>query len=315
MKWNFEEKICYTRKPIEQSRAAFRPSGGAAGAARGGWDTLWRQVAIVYKDDDRSAALARTAASILQSEGVESWMECSCVKRRTHPPQGFTPDLVISLGGDGTLLYAARVWGLSGVPLFGVNLGHLGFLAETEPDQFAGLLRSILADCYRVEKRLALEVIVSRQGRTVAETLALNEVVVNKGALSRIITLNVSIPNFGQWTFRADGVIIATPTGSTAYNLSAGGPVVYPTIPAILITPICPFTLTSRPVILPADFPVEMVVDGSDHDLHLTADGQVSQPLEPGDRIIARCHHVGISLIVNPRRNFIDILRQKLNWA
>ncbi len=276
---------------------------------------MWRQVAIVYKDDERSAALARKAAGILRAEGLDIWMECSCVKRHTHPPENFRPDLVISMGGDGTLLYAARIWGLTGVPLFGVNLGHLGFLAETEPDQFAGLLRSILADCYRVEKRLALEVQVTRGGQMVAETLALNELVVNKGALSRIITLNVSVKDFGQWSFRADGVIIATPTGSTAYNLSAGGPVVYPTIPAFLITPICPFTLTSRPVILPASFPVEILIDGSDHDIHLTADGQVTLPLQPGDTITVKCHKVGISLIVNPRRNFIDILRQKLNWA
>jgi NAD+ kinase len=272
-------------------------------------------VALVYKDDRRSADLAREAAAILQDEGLDIWMECSCFGCRPEPPDGFNPDLVISLGGDGTLLYAARAWGLTGIPLFGVNLGSLGFLAETDPDQFAGLLRSLLAGNYRVEKRMALEVTVERRGEVVADTLALNEVVINKGALSRIITLNVNVENFGNWSFRADGVIIATPTGSTAYNLSAGGPVVFPTIPAIIVTPICPFTLTSRPLILPAAFPVEMTVDGRDQDIHLTADGQISIPLKPGDRVAAQSHKVDISLIVNPRRNYIDILRQKLNWA
>jgi len=276
---------------------------------------LWRQVAIVYKDDKRSAALAETAAQILKDRGLEIWVECSCVDRRTEPPQGFNPDLVISLGGDGTLLYAARAWGLTGIPLFGVNLGHLGFLAETEPSQFVGLLHDLLEGRYRAEKRMALEVTVERRGRLVADTLALNEVVINKGALSRIITLNFQVKDFGRWSFRADGVIISTPTGSTAYNLSAGGPVVYPTIPAVIVTPICPFTLNSRPLILPATFPVEMAIDGRDRDIHLTADGQISIPLEPGDRIVAQCHKVSINLIVNPRRNFIDILRQKLNWA
>lgn len=277
---------------------------------------MWRKVAIVYKDDDeQSAALAVIAAEHLKAEGLDIWLERSCVERRDVPPPGFAPDLVVSLGGDGTLLYAARAWGFTGIPLFGVNLGHMGFMAETEPGQFLPLLKDILAGRYRVEKRMALEIVVERQGRVVAETLALNEAVVNKGALSRIITLNVCIQDFGCWSFRADGVIVSTPTGSTAYNLSAGGPVVYPTIPAIIITPICPFTLTSRPLIIPATLPVEMVVDAHDQDIHLTADGQISIPLQPGDRISAKNHQACISLIVNPNRNFIDILRQKLNWA
>lgn len=273
------------------------------------------KAAIIYKDDAQSAALARTAADILNAEGLEIWMESSGAGPRIAPPPDFTPDLVISLGGDGTLLYAARSWGLTGIPLFGVNLGHLGFLAETEPTQFASLLREILAGRYRAEKRIALEVVIERQGRVAAETLALNEAVINKGPLSRIITINFQIKDFGRWSFRADGVIIATPTGSTAYNLSAGGPVVYPTIPATIITPICPFTLTSRPLVIPADLPVEMTVDGHEPDIHLTADGQISIPLKPGDRITAQAHKADISLIVSPNRNFIDILRQKLNWA
>lgn len=275
---------------------------------------LRQKVAIVYKDDTRSAELAQSAAKFLREAGREIWVESSCVESRPKPPADFSPDLVISLGGDGTLLYAARAWGLTGIPLFGVNLGHLGFLAETEPDQFLGMLKSILADDYHFEKRMALEVAVERQGSIVASTLALNEIVINKGALSRIITLNIAVKNFGQWSFRADGVIVATPTGSTAYNLSAGGPVVYPTLPAVIVTPICPFALTSRPIILPTEFPVEISIDSHDQDIHLTADGQISIPLIPGDRIIAQSHKAGIRLIVNPRRNFIDVLHQKLNW-
>ena len=276
---------------------------------------LWQKVAIVYKDDDQSAGLARAAAAILKDEGLDIWMECSGRGPRSSPPLNFTPDLVISLGGDGTLLYAARSWGLTGIPLFGVNLGHMGFLAETEPARFVPLLNDILAGRYRAEKRMALEVAVVRQGQVAAETLALNEVVINKGSLSRIITVNFQIKDFGCWSFRADGVIISTPTGSTAYNLSAGGPVVYPTLSATIITPICPFSLTSRPLIIPANLPVEMTVDAHDQDIHLTADGQISIPLKPGDHIIAQAHKADISLIVNPHRNFIDILRQKLNWA
>ncbi len=274
-----------------------------------------KQVAIVYRDEESSAVLAGEASGILKAGGLSIWMECSVEPRRAAPPPDFRPDLVISLGGDGTLLYAARAWGLTGIPLWGVNLGRLGFLAETEPAQFGSFLKEILAGKYQVEKRLALEVAVKRRGEIVADTLALNESVINKGALSRIITLHITVENFGQWHFRADGVIIATPTGSTAYNLSAGGPVIYPTLPVVVLTPICPFTLTSRPLILPASFPVEMLVDSHDQDIHLTVDGQISIPLEPGDSIVARAHQTPISLVVNPKRNFIDILRQKLNWA
>ncbi len=276
---------------------------------------MWQQVTILYKDDLKSANLAQILAKDLENKGAKVWLECASRNPRPVPPADFNPDLIISLGGDGTLLSAARAWGLAGTPLLGVNLGHLGFLAETEPNQLNVLLDDIWAGNYCLEKRMALEITVYREGRIVGETLALNEAVLNKGALSRIISFQVSVQDFGQWAFRADGVIVATPTGSTAYNLSAGGPVVYPTIPAIIITPICPFTLTNRPVVLPADLPVEITIDSHNSDLHLTADGQLSFPLLPGDGIIVQKHSTDINLMVNPMRNFIDILRQKLHWG
>ncbi|KXS56267.1 MAG: hypothetical protein AMR96_03355 [Candidatus Adiutrix intracellularis] len=278
---------------------------------------MWRQVVVIYKDDELSAELAQWVTIFLEKRGLEVWLECSDQAEPIKPLVSFSPDLVISLGGDGTLLYAARAWGLTGTPLFGVNLGHLGFLAETEPAQFMEMITEILAGRFRREKRLALDVIVKRKGRKIAQVLVLNEVVVNKGALSRIITLNLEVKDFGRWAFRADGVIVSTPTGSTAYNLSAGGPMIYPTLEVVVVTPICPFSLTSRPLILPSVYPVEMIVDSEsfDQDIHLTADGQVSIPLNPGDHIIARCHKRGLNLIINPRRNFTDILRQKLHWS
>jgi NAD+ kinase len=272
-------------------------------------------VVIVHKNEARSGEMAREAAVGLKARGLEVRLDCSRPEPQARPR--FKPDLVISIGGDGTLLYAARAWGQNGTPMFGVNQGHLGFLAETEPARFQDLLEEVLAGRYHQEKRMALEVVVRRQGRPVGRSMALNEVVVNKGVLSRIITLSLKVKNFGHWAFRADGVIIATPTGSTAYNISAGGPMVYPTLEAVVVTPICPFTLTSRPLVLPADFPVEMVVasENPDQDIHLTADGQLSLPLEVGDKVTVRRHPNGINLIVSPSRNFIDILRQKINWA
>ncbi|MDR3039050.1 MAG: NAD(+)/NADH kinase [Candidatus Adiutrix sp.] len=278
---------------------------------------MWRKAVIVHKNDEQSSVMARRAASLLRAQGLEARLECSRLGVSPAPSPRFKPDLVVSVGGDGTLLYAARQWGRTGIPLLGINRGHLGFLAETEPARFMALLKEVLAGRCRREKRLALEVTVKRRGRAVGRAMALNEVVVNKGALSRIITLNLAVKNFGQWSFRADGIIISTPTGSTAYNISAGGPLVYPTLEAVVVTPICPFTLTSRPLVLPADYPVTMVVDSEnqDQDIHLTADGQVSLPICVGDQVMVRRHKTGINLIVSPNRDFIDILRQKINWA
>lgn len=274
-----------------------------------------KRALIVYKDDSRSRRLAEWAADLIGRQGLETWLARSCPEAAEAPPDGFRPDLVISLGGDGTLLYAARAWGLTGVPLFGVNLGHMGFLAETEPEQFEAMLRDILAGDFRVQSKLALDVSVERDGRPAGGAVAFNEVVVNKGALSRIITLNVSAGDMGSWSLRADGVIVATPTGSTAYNLSAGGPVVHPALSAIILTPICPFTLASRPLIVPSYFPLQIEVDSGGENVNLTADGQVNMPLLPGDRVVARAHSAKISLVVNPKRCFIDTLRQKLGWG
>jgi NAD+ kinase len=259
--------------------------------------------------------LASTVAASLKARGLKTRLDCSRPGFPAKPR--FTPDLVISIGGDGTLLYAARAWGQTGTPLLGVNQGYLGFLAETEPAHLPDLLEEVLAGRYHQERRMALEVEVRRRGRPAGRAMALNEVVVNKGAHSRIITLNLEVQNFGCWSFRADGVIIATPTGSTAYNISAGGPMVYPTLEAMVVTPLCPFTLTSRPLVLPPEFPVEMIVgsESQNPDIHLIADGQLNLPLEVGDKVIVRRHENGINLIVSPSRNFVDILRQKINWA
>ena len=259
--------------------------------------------------------MALSVADSLTARGLKTRLDCSRPGLLAKPR--FTPDLVISIGGDGTLLYAARAWGQTGAPLLGVNQGYLGFLAETEPARLPDLLEEILAGRYHQERRMALEVVVRRRGRATGRAMALNEVVVNKGARYRLITLNLKVKNFGHWSFRADGVIIATPTGSTAYNISAGGPMVYPTLEAMVVTPLCPFTLTSRHLVLPPDFPVEIIVGSENPDpgIHLVADGQLNLPLEVGDKVTVQRHPSGINLIVSPNRNFVDILKQKMNWA
>jgi len=224
-------------------------------------------------------------------------------------------DLVVVLGGDGTLLYAARTLGRNGVPLLGVNMGGLGFLTETSLKNMHRNLERVLAGDFTAEPRMTLSVIVERAGETITQETVLNDAVINKGALARILDLKVSIDDMELTTYRADGLIISTPTGSTAYNLSAGGPIVHPSQELIILSPICPFTLTNRPLILSERSVVKVEVAPGASDVLLTADGQVSWALEPGDMVIVSRAANAINLITNPYKNYFEILRTKLGWG
>ena len=224
-------------------------------------------------------------------------------------------DLVVVLGGDGTLLYAARTLGRNGIPLLGINMGGLGFLTELCLENLYPAMEQILAGDYQAEKRMMLAVEVERNGEIVTRQHVLNDAVIHKEALARILDLNVKIDQMPLTNYRADGLIICTPTGSTAYNLSAGGPIVHPAQEMILLTPICPFTLTNRPLILPRESLVEVEVHPEASDVILTADGQISCSLEPGDKVYVRRSDSHISLITNPYKNYFEILRTKLRWG
>jgi NAD+ kinase len=224
-------------------------------------------------------------------------------------------DLIIVLGGDGTLLSMARLVGDLGVPLLGVNLGGLGFLTATTQEDLFPTLEALFRGEMMVEDRMMLAAQVVRRDERLTEYVALNDVVITKSAMSRIITLAVSVEGQSATGYRADGLIISTPTGSTAYGLSAGGPIVYPTMDAVVLTPICSHTLTNRPIVLPANLRIEITVLTEQQEVMLTLDGQVGVALKERDIVEVRRASPRIRLVRDPRRHFFSVLRTKLKWG
>jgi NAD+ kinase len=224
-------------------------------------------------------------------------------------------DLVVVLGGDGTLLKAARFYGDQGAPVLGVNLGGLGFLTEIAREEFLPLFEKILAGDFQTEPRMMLAAEIIRQGEARPSTPFLNDAVINKGALARIIDLETSINNQFLTSYRGDGLIVATPTGSTAYNLAAGGPILHPALETIIITPICPFALTNRPIIVQDNVVIDIRLGSKARDVWLTFDGQVGYPLEGGDVVRVKKKTGSLRLIKSPFKNYFEILRTKLKWG
>jgi NAD+ kinase len=223
-------------------------------------------------------------------------------------------DLLLVLGGDGTLLSVARLVGDLGVPILGVNLGGLGFLTALTVDELFPALDAYLGGGLLVEERMMLAATVLREGARLVEYVALNDMVITKSAMSRIIRLEVAVDGQLATGYRADGLIISTPTGSTAYCLSAGGPIVFPTMDAMVLTPICSHTLTNRPIVLPADQPIEVRLL-TDQDVMLTADGQVGFALKELDTVEVRRASPRIRLLRFPQKHFFSVLRTKLKWG
>lgn len=225
-------------------------------------------------------------------------------------------DLIIVLGGDGTLLAVARASGSRPVPILGVNLGMLGFLAEISREELYETLEEVLQGKFHVEQRMRLEVTLLRDGETVDEFLALNDAVIAKTALSRLVDLETSADGVPVTTYHGDGLIVSTPTGSSAYSLSAGGPLVLPGFEAVLLTPICPHTLTQRPLVLPADSNVEIrLQDTRGAEIQLTVDGQVGCEVRGGDCVQVRRSEHPVRLLVPPGRNRFEVMRRKLRWG
>ena len=224
-------------------------------------------------------------------------------------------DLVIVLGGDGTLLSVARLMGSREVPILGVNLGGLGFLTEITLDELFPTLETVLRDQYDVSRRLTLTARVLRAGEVVASFEALNDAVITKTALSRIVDLETHVNGEYVATFRADGLIVSTPTGSTAYCLAAGGPIIYPTLPALVIIPICPHTLTNRPLVVPESAVVEIIRGSAEGDVHLTVDGQVGVGLRHRDVVAVQRSARHIALVKSSKLNYFELLRTKLKWG
>ena len=243
-----------------------------------------------------------------------------CLDRRDGlPREEITPkvDLLVVLGGDGTLLAAVRLVNRHRVPILGVNLGYLGFLTEITVDEVCSVLDDILADRHQLSRRTMLEAELVRGGGRVATYAALNDVVLHKAAMARIIAMDVSVDGKLVSHIRADGLIIGSPTGSTAYSLSVGGPIVLPSVDAMLVTPIAPHMLTNRPLVIPGDCTVEVQV-GNVHQeeaVHITVDGQVGEEILQGDRLCVRRSDRYVDLVVSPNRDYFQVLRSKLRWG
>ncbi len=223
-------------------------------------------------------------------------------------------DLLIVLGGDGTLLSMARAVNDLGVPILGVNLGGLGFLTATTLDEMLPALETLLAGGMEIEERMMLSASLRRGGQSVGEYIALNDVVITKSAMSRIIDLSVSVGGRHAISYRADGLIISTPTGSTAYNLSAGGPILFPTMDAVVLTPIAPHTLSNRPIVVPGAQRIEVALL-VEQDVMLTMDGQVGVPLRERDVVEVQKAAARIRLVRFPQKDFFSVLRTKLKWG
>jgi NAD+ kinase len=224
-------------------------------------------------------------------------------------------DVVLVLGGDGTMLSVSRLVANKDVPILGVNLGSMGFITEINKEEIYDALERMLSNLGALEERLMLRAQVYRDGKKASEFTVLNDVVINKGALARIIDLETYINDKYVTTYKSDGLIISTPTGSTAYSLSAGGPILYPTLECIVLTPICSHTLTNRPIVLPDDFEIKVVLKTLSEDVYLTIDGQVGFSLRMDDTIVVVKSGQKTKLLLPIERDYFDILRTKLKWG
>ena len=250
----------------------------------------------------------------IERERIE--LQTGCAVEQVEPEKiAACADLILVLGGDGTMIAAARLMGDAEVPVLGVNYGGLGYLAEFRIEEVYEALESILAGNYRLDKRVMLAVELMRGAQPVTRNRVLNDVVINKSALARIIEIEAYLNQQFVNSFRADGLIVSTPTGSTAYNLSAGGPVIFPSMNAVVITPICPFTLSNRPIVVPDDAVIELRLKTDQEDVALTLDGQVGFPLKVDDRVVIHKSQTTFNLVQPTNRNYFDVLRDKLRWG
>jgi NAD+ kinase len=269
----------------------------------------------------RAEAAARDLAKWLAPRGVRGLFDPDAGAAVGEPGRpraelAREADLLVVLGGDGTILAVARALEERAVPILGINLGTLGFLAEVPIDEMERSLERALAGEMRIEPRMRLDVQHERGGRALQRWRALNDAVItNRGTLARIIDLETLADGQPVTTYHADGLIVATPTGSTAYSLSAGGPILLPDVQSFLLTPICPHTLSQRPIVLPDSTCLEIAVHTLGGDVQLTLDGQEGERLEEGDRIRVRRSQHPVALMVSPLRSRFEGLRTKLRWG
>ncbi len=281
-----------------------------------------KKIGIIAKNISKAHAAVRKLSKWLSARGKKVLLD-----ERTASDLGMAGvaakdlpslvDMIIVLGGDGTLLSAARLVADSkkNVPIFGVNLGSLGFMAEVSLDELYANLEKALAGKLQAEERMMLTAGIIRRGKKVSEYNVLNDAVVSKGAIARMVSLEVSVGDDYLTSIRADGLILATPTGSTAYSLSAGGPIIHPALHCFVVTPICPHTLSNRPIAIPDSAIVRVKLVSRSEGVSLSLDGQVVSPLRMNDIVEVKKAKYRVRLIKHPTKNYYEILRTKLKWG
>ncbi len=279
-----------------------------------------KKVGLFVKKDTKAAKKADEFESWLKNKKIE------VVRKESSPPEIYSPannkisapqDLscLFVLGGDGTFLSAVRWIGDLNIPVLGIKFGEIGFLAETAAENLFSAAEKILNNEFTLSRRMRLDVQVVREGKVIVSETVLNDIVINRGALARLANIETHINDHYLTTFRADGLIVATPTGSTAYSLAAGGPVIHPDVPGIIITPICPFTLTNRPLIIPDSTKIRLKLEKKAADIMLTFDGQEGLDITDKDTIIVQKKPHSLNMITLPEQHYFDVLKAKLRWS
>ena len=265
-------------------------------------------------------------AEALKTAGeLSAWLDAHGIRKAFDPVSAgdirgdsmpsVDADLIVVLGGDGTMISTARLVGDADVLVLGINYGSLGYLTDFRIEEMFPALELIIAGEYEIDRRVMLDVEHWRGDGRLVKGRVLNDIVINKSALARIIDIDVKLNDLFVNTFRADGLIVATPTGSTAYNLSAGGPIVYPSMNAVVLTPICPFTLTNRPIVVPDGAVIELTLENENEGVVLSLDGQIGYPMKARDRAVIRKSKTTFNLVQPTHRNYFDVLRDKLKWG
>lgn len=281
---------------------------------------MFKKISMLYKENDNSAL--ETAIKVqdwLKNKGIECivFHSVGIFSSFNHSEIMAiqNSDAVVVLGGDGTMLSASRIIGGKKIPIIGINMGRLGFITEISRSDLFDILEQIFSGNYEIEERSMINAQIFRDKHIINEYLGLNDIVIGKGIMAKISDFDLIINNVHVSTIKADGIIVSTPTGSTAYNLSAGGPILHPTLKGLVFTPICPHTLSVRPLVLPDHFIIEIVISSHVRDIFLTIDGQIGFPLQKNDRVRCRIANEKTYIIAPVSRNYFRVLREKLRWG
>ncbi|MFW5843387.1 MAG: NAD(+)/NADH kinase, partial [Spirochaetota bacterium] len=276
--------------------------------------TIRHVLVIANTEKPHADALAEEVRIYLEEQGID--VVVFRYSGNAAQPTLKDYDLAISLGGDGTVLFSSRILSSRSIPILPVNLGDFGFITEVTQDEWKDAFEQYRSGVIEAERRLLVSVTHIRRGREIGKYIGLNDAVISSGGIAKIVRLSVRLSETFVARYRADGIIVATPTGSTAYSAAAGGPILHPGMEAMIINPICPFTLSHRPLVVPAEERIDIEIEEYQRtSLVLTVDGQAQIPVRPLDRIAVRASVERAQILRSEKRTFYDVLRSKLNWS